>query len=528
MNYGLLFTKTSTCYGNPDIEYLDEVSEYKMEIQSKKTGQSIAQMKWKNEQLRKDIDYLTKEEHGRVHAAGYLRSMLLKKREEAPEKWDNEKRKKSITSAIENIVKTKKRYRGAIGHKLVFSVKKDLEESVEKAGLNLDLVLSKEVKKIMSEFQEKFHKGEKIGYAWGIHHDSKNRHIHIFLSNRTDKGTHVAMSNPLKSKKYSKYQQKDQMGYVKDRLLSSEKRIEKKIIESQKSVENIKVEEIKIKPESIKESKDKKKISAKKPFKFQSIDNLIIERQEKVLNLKKDTMSITKDTLSTLRKEHFEVKKLVAEGWADSRELGEDISDLFAQIKDLKNRTNKENSLLKSAIDLAKNTKSKTLRMMIYSTQKIARTKNPKLKKKLLEDLKLKQIEKEKIIKRTLLLKEEENSFLKQQKKLQKMLKKQEKEFYKSLKIHRRNIEKKNFSDFMNNTQNSELRIQYFKTLKSIKAKNKLGKDISKEREFLKYLNLFIAKNSSENKEVREESVNILKAKKVQQENINKNKGIKR
>ena len=32
MEYGLLFKKTSTCYKNPDIEYLDETSDYKLRI----------------------------------------------------------------------------------------------------------------------------------------------------------------------------------------------------------------------------------------------------------------------------------------------------------------------------------------------------------------------------------------------------------------------------------------------------------------------------------------------------------------
>ena len=38
MSQGLLFTKTSTCYGTADIEYLDETSEYKLDQRSKKEG----------------------------------------------------------------------------------------------------------------------------------------------------------------------------------------------------------------------------------------------------------------------------------------------------------------------------------------------------------------------------------------------------------------------------------------------------------------------------------------------------------
>ena len=38
MEYGLLFRKTSTCYKNPDIEYLDEASDYRLQIKAKALG----------------------------------------------------------------------------------------------------------------------------------------------------------------------------------------------------------------------------------------------------------------------------------------------------------------------------------------------------------------------------------------------------------------------------------------------------------------------------------------------------------
>ena len=224
MDYGLLFRKTSTCYSNPDIEYLDETSDYKLKVLAKKRGVSLEELKVGNDRIRDGIAYLTKEKHGRVYAGGFLRDALLGKRCEAPEKWGNELRKKAITSAIFKNMREYGAYRGSIGHKLVFSLSQELEERMDSSHLNVDEILAKEVKKVMYSFQKKFHKGEKIGFAWGIHHDTKHRHIHVYLCNRTDKGTHVAMSSPLKGRS-RKYYQKDQLGYIKDQLVLSQKRI---------------------------------------------------------------------------------------------------------------------------------------------------------------------------------------------------------------------------------------------------------------------------------------------------------------
>jgi hypothetical protein len=45
MDCGLIFMKTSTCKSNPDIEYLDETSEYKMKIKSQRDGVSLEQLR---------------------------------------------------------------------------------------------------------------------------------------------------------------------------------------------------------------------------------------------------------------------------------------------------------------------------------------------------------------------------------------------------------------------------------------------------------------------------------------------------
>ena len=224
MEYGLLFRKTSTCYKHPDIEYLDENSDYRLRIKAKDLGVSIEELRQKSDATAKDISYLTKENHGRVYAGGYLRDGLLVKKGLAPEKWDNEVRKKAITAEVYKATRSFGTYRGALGHKMVFSVSDDMADKIENSGLKLDDLLGREVKKIMYEFQNKFHPGEKIGFAWGIHHDTKHRHVHIYLCNRTNKGKHVALSNPLKGKKDNRFR-KNQIGFIKERCVAAQERM---------------------------------------------------------------------------------------------------------------------------------------------------------------------------------------------------------------------------------------------------------------------------------------------------------------
>ena len=151
MHYGLLFKKTSTCYSNPDIEYLDETSDYKLKILKKLGKITEEEFIQKQSQLRQSISYLTKENHGQVYAGGYLRDRLLFKKGSAPEKWNNQTRKKAITSEVFKVARQYGTYRNALGHKMIFSVSKELEQKIENSGLKLDEILGREVKKIMYE-----------------------------------------------------------------------------------------------------------------------------------------------------------------------------------------------------------------------------------------------------------------------------------------------------------------------------------------------------------------------------------------
>ena len=259
MKEGLIFVKTSTCKSNPDIEYLDETSDYKLRWKAKDQGIPLNVLKEHNDKIQESVAYLTKEKHGNVFAGGYLRDMILESGSTATEKWDNDKRKKEITSGIQKIIKEHGTYRNAVGHKLVISASEELQETAEKAGLNFEMILTKELKKVMSSFQQEFHPGDRIAYAWGIHHDTDNRHAHIYLANRTEQGKHIAMSCPLNIDKRTesfrnikrkaghsekeidkmiekhqagqgqkkRYEQKDQISFMIKQMRLAEKRIEK-------------------------------------------------------------------------------------------------------------------------------------------------------------------------------------------------------------------------------------------------------------------------------------------------------------
>jgi hypothetical protein len=130
---------------------------------------------------------------------------------------DNEERKKKIETAIRKHMKNNKPYRGAYAHKLVLSMSAEFNEKIRNSGLNPDKILIRHVKKVMRDFQNNFHKGDRIGYAYGLHHDTDNLHVHIYLLNRTEKGIHVAYSKPLKGK-YDPKPRKNQMGFCNKRL----------------------------------------------------------------------------------------------------------------------------------------------------------------------------------------------------------------------------------------------------------------------------------------------------------------------
>jgi hypothetical protein len=67
-------------------------------------------------------------------------------------------------------------------------------DALVKAGISPDQVVISSVKKVMERFAERFHRGDSIGYAYGLHHDTDNLHVHVALCPRSAKGRYVGCS----------------------------------------------------------------------------------------------------------------------------------------------------------------------------------------------------------------------------------------------------------------------------------------------------------------------------------------------
>ncbi len=206
----VLFRKTSTCFGtikNLNIDYLDETSEVK----------AIGEGK-----IIQGIGYLSKEEVSQVHAGGFLHSELVKMQSEGesgPLALDNEIRKKRILKAWGDHIRRhtapgSENKKIKMGHKLIFSLDSKFQKDIEKKGINTDMVVQSIMRDSLRKFAEVYHPGDRLGYAYGIHHDTNNLHIHVFVNPKTEKGHDVGISSALKGSKTNTWQ-KNKIGQIK-------------------------------------------------------------------------------------------------------------------------------------------------------------------------------------------------------------------------------------------------------------------------------------------------------------------------
>jgi len=504
MQFGLLFKKTSTAKkadsnGNPDIEYLDETSDEKLKIKSKAINVPVDHLKKNLDKILQSIDYLSKEEFGTVYAGGWMRDKMLEVKGTAPEKWDNNRRKSAIKSEILKVEPYKKynckteQVEEIIGHRTVFSVSSELQEKVEKSGLNLDRVLVKEMKKVMKEFETEFHKGQRIGYAWGIHHDTDNRHIHLYLSHRTDKGKYVGLSNPLKNKKPGKYTQKDKIGFLKERLALAELRIRKAADKAITNENTVKVEDIKIKPESCREKKVESKAKSKAPFIFKSMDENVLERQEKKLAARQKEIAASKEHLKGLYAEYNLRKNLIASGYDDVKEMNALVGGKYKELKAVK-------AVIPSKMlhKLGYCSQSGPLRLFSKLVGAIQHAENQAKRDEIFAQINKSQEYKQKVVKQVERLKEERNRFLDEVKKVREENRKKQQTFYRQLREYRNNLDRYNLAVFMNSVASSQLKREYFSVLRELKEKKNAGIDCSKEKEYLRQLNLFVKRQAEQ------------------------------
>ena len=211
MKNGFIFARKSTARGRLDLEYLDENSGRKASLRaSKKLDEEVGK------KLKGFVDYASKESIGQVHAGGFLHHAIRRNPDgtsTAPSNLTNEERKKRITEAwrfhLNRFASQAKS--PVIAHRLVFSMSTEQHDALVKAGISPDQVVISSVKKVMDRFADKFHRGDSIGYAYGLHHDTDNLHVHVALCPRSAKGRYVGCSMSRHPSKH-----KNQMVFMRE------------------------------------------------------------------------------------------------------------------------------------------------------------------------------------------------------------------------------------------------------------------------------------------------------------------------
>lgn len=198
MKNGIIFCQSSTWASKLDIEYLDETSDIKRN-QQQDLKQGIGQ------KLRQFVEYASKEEIGQVYGGGFFHFQICANPDGSmcgQKSLGNRERKKRIVKVWSDHLE---QYPTAkvIQKRLVFSMSREFHDQLVAAGINPDFVLVRTTQDVLRRFQERFHKGDSIGYAYGLHHDTENLHIHVALCPRTKNGRYVGLSKPKFSAKLS-------------------------------------------------------------------------------------------------------------------------------------------------------------------------------------------------------------------------------------------------------------------------------------------------------------------------------------
>jgi hypothetical protein len=191
---GQIFAHKSTARGGLDLQYLDETSRRKVSLRERADmDQQIGK------KLKHFTDYASKETLGQVHAGGFLHHSIRMNRDgtsTAPSQLSNPERKQRIAEAwrkqLAKFPSSAKR--PVIAHRLVFSMSEEQHDALTDAGINPDQVLHSSLKKVMRRFNERFYPNDSIGYAYGLHHDTANLHMHVAICPRTENGSYVGCS----------------------------------------------------------------------------------------------------------------------------------------------------------------------------------------------------------------------------------------------------------------------------------------------------------------------------------------------
>ena len=237
MKNGIIFARKSTWRSRLDLEYLDETSNRKVSARQRhEDGSQDSRVR----PLKQFADYASKETLGQVHAGGFLHDLIRVNADgtsTAPSKLTNDERKKRISeswcrhlrkfpTSSENPV---------IQHRLVFSMSGELHDKLVASGINPDRVLHSTMKKAMAKFAERFHPDDAVGYAYGLHHDTDNLHVHVALCPRTARGAYVGCSTA----RTPASGHKDQMKYLRSCFEQENKRWARILAAPQKLEEHL-------------------------------------------------------------------------------------------------------------------------------------------------------------------------------------------------------------------------------------------------------------------------------------------------
>ena len=193
----MIFPFKTTWRSRLDLEYLDENSDRKHSIRER-YGDRM-EKSGAGKRLKQFADYASKETHGQVHAGGFFHHLILASADgsrSAPSQLGNAERKRRISTAWFNHIRKfpTSSENPVIQHRLIFTMSQPFHDKLVNAGINPDRVLQTTMKKVMRKFAERFHPHDAIGYAYGIHHDTDNLHVHVALCPRTAKGAYVGCS----------------------------------------------------------------------------------------------------------------------------------------------------------------------------------------------------------------------------------------------------------------------------------------------------------------------------------------------
>lgn len=198
MKNGIIFPLKKTWRSRLDLEYLDENSDRKHSI-NELYSQSL-ENSGAGKRLKQFADYASKETLGQVHAGGFFHHLILVNPDgsrSAPSLLNNAERKRRISEAWFHHIRKfpTASDNPVIQHRLIFTMSTPFHDKLAEAGINPDRVLQTTIKKIMRKFAEHFHPDDAVGYAYGIHHDTDNLHVHVALCPRTAKGAYVGCSD---------------------------------------------------------------------------------------------------------------------------------------------------------------------------------------------------------------------------------------------------------------------------------------------------------------------------------------------